>query len=85
MSRRDLLAAVGHDNVDSALRELERTKNTIQQYQRWFTEFPDVVLVLNNLAVVAEGKTSLDAGFPPSDAGPWNTSGLRDVLRAGAK
>jgi hypothetical protein len=83
--RKSLLSGLGHTDVDSALRELERTKLAIQQYQRWLTEFPAIILVLDNLAAVGEGKQSLCASNPPSPTGPWSTSSLREVLRKGTQ
>lgn len=64
--------------------KLERVMRTIQQYIRWMpeSEFPEVVLVLNNLLAVAEGKASLCASFPPSEQGPWSVDSLREVLRS---
>lgn len=63
--------------------ELRRLKLAIQQYIRWMTfEFPDVVLVLENLQAVGEGKESLCASHPPSPTGPWSIDSLREVLRA---
>ena len=63
--------------------ELERLKGAIADYCRWLSpEFPDVVLVLENLLAVAEGKESLCASHPPSRKGPWSTQSLREVLRA---
>jgi len=63
--------------------ELARLKLAIQEYTRWLSpEFPDVVLVLENLQAVGEGKKSLCASTPPSSQGPWTILGLRDTLRA---
>lgn len=69
--------------MNTAHEDLDRLKRTIQDYSRWLDpEFPDVVLVLENLLAVAEGKQSLCASHPPSTKGPWSTQSLREVLRS---
>lgn len=59
----------------------ERFALKLDEYQRWLAEFPEISLVLNNLAAEVEGKQSLCASHPPSQEGPWDIVGLREVLR----
>jgi hypothetical protein len=61
--------------------ELERRRIVLSQYQRWLSEFPDISLVLENMAAEIDGKQSLDACHPPGPAGPWDVTGLRETLR----
>jgi len=67
--------------MTSSQETLERYRVKLHEYQRWLAEFPEVALVLDNLAAEAEGKESLSASYAPPDSGPWTVSGLRDVLR----
>lgn len=63
--------------------KLERIERTIDEYCRWLApEFPEVVLVLENLKAIASGTQSLCASHPPSAQGPWSTASLREVLRS---
>lgn len=64
--------------------ELQRWKNTANKYNHWLAEFDDVATVLENLQAEAAGEL-LNAGHPPTVYGPWDISGLRQVLRAKRK
>lgn len=68
----------------SELAELERWRLWCDEHHKWLAhEFPDVAMTLDNLRYYADGTRIMDGSYPPGCKGPWDVSGLREVLRRG--
>lgn len=60
--------------------ELLRWRFRAVDYERYLSEFPDVVLAIRNLRAEASGE-QLDLCTPAIGPGPWDVGGLREYLR----